>query len=235
MHLTFISLTSPVKLHIPIAVIALAAIPLAIWFGMSRPEETSALPGKSYHQAVAIQTSIQAPAKPQEPQPTTPADTIARFPNKLQKQPFSQPQLLTPSAVAPEQIASVENVPSDKGRPESASSYQRKASAPTTIDPSQPAAVHPASPGATLLVQNQQVTVDGYLPLPKSTGSALSVEITPVPNEPTSSDTTNISAANPRKRSAGLTYEEQLFRARWGWAAYDSVRRAAMENNQPAQ
>lgn len=32
-----------------------------------------------------------------------------------------------------------------------------------------------------------------------------------------------------KKLHAAFTHEEELFRTKWGWAAYDAVRRAAME------
>lgn len=42
---------------------------------------------------------------------------------------------------------------------------------------------------------------------------------------PSSSD----SSAMSDKTRSGFTREEELFRTRWGWAAYDDVQRAAFE------
>ena len=94
------------------------------------------------------------------------------------------------------------------------------------VDPAQPANWMPA--GA------QHVSVQGFVPATGGRGAALDVIITPAASgnyataqsgsQTTTAGTTN--ATQPRA-TTGLTYEEQLFRTRWGWAAYGAAQRAA--------
>jgi hypothetical protein len=93
-------------------------------------------------------------------------------------------------------------------------------------------AVHPSGPGNQLVVQGQRVTVDGIVKGADGRPVNLEVSVDPVAASPVSV------AADPRRsashssrmvRSGGLTYEEELFRTKWGWAAFDAARRAAME------
>jgi hypothetical protein len=100
------------------------------------------------------------------------------------------------------------------------------------VDPAQPANWMPA--GA------QHVSVQGYVPATGGRGAALDVLITPAApgnyattqsvsqtNTAAATNATTAPPANEPRTTTGLTYEEQLFRTRWGWAAYGATQRAA--------
>ncbi len=83
----------------------------------------------------------------------------------------------------------------------------------------------PRSGGVLLTVGRQLVQVEAFARQPAASAPALQVAITPLPE-----DSAAPAARRPsRPASHGLTHEEELFRTKWGWAAYDAVRRAAME------
>ncbi len=74
----------------------------------------------------------------------------------------------------------------------------------------------PAQPGHSLTTGNSRVEVEGLTVSPGETKlDAAITELRPR------------GAAEPATRSAGLTYGEELFRTKWGWAAFNHARRAA--------
>lgn len=81
------------------------------------------------------------------------------------------------------------------------------------------------SPGAILHVIGQPVVVEAYQPMSGGTGPALSVVV----SDPASSTSPVFpDPAEAHVRNFGFTREEQLFRTRWGWAAYEATRRAVL-------
>lgn len=64
--------------------------------------------------------------------------------------------------------------------------------------------------------------VTAFQPLPGATGAALEVWVTEAPAQ------TDPPMSGSRGR-AGFSYEDALFRMRWGWAAHEAARRAARE------
>jgi hypothetical protein len=93
------------------------------------------------------------------------------------------------------------------------------------------------------------VLVEAYTPLPGSPAPALHIVITPsTENTPGITGLPPESNSNPspipknrpaaRNTSAhhpGFTHEEELFRTKWGWAAYDAVRRAALTSDNSSE
>ena len=78
-----------------------------------------------------------------------------------------------------------------------------------------PISVDPASPGNQLTAHGQLVQVTAKEPAPE--GDALHVLITPSNQQ------------NPSSALSGFTLEEELFRTRWGWEAFDRIQKAARQ------
>ena len=73
--------------------------------------------------------------------------------------------------------------------------------------------VNPDAPGNRLTTDEQTITVEAYQPVPA--GNELTIHITP-----------SSQGARSDFRS-GFTHEEEQFRAKWGWAAFDQTQRIA--------
>jgi len=91
--------------------------------------------------------------------------------------------------------------------------------------------VNPVSPGNALVSNGQRVSIQQVLTGVGGRGTALDVIITPAGDTPHYSASAQSGAdvvQNHASRSrAGLTYEQELFRTKWGWAAYNAANRAA--------
>ena len=94
-------------------------------------------------------------------------------------------------------------------------------SAPSSLPSSLPSSAHtdgfqssgPAQPtGDTLTVDQQIVTVQAYERTPA--GNALDIGVSPA------------AASNRPIAAGGFTLEEEQFRTKWGWVAFDQVQRA---------
>lgn len=95
-----------------------------------------------------------------------------------------------------------------------------------------------AAPGSTLSFNNQTATVTAAQPVSGSNGVALAVvmedsmhpspETSPEPS-PEISDAPAPDSSDGIVRNKGFTYEESLFRMRWGWAAYGQVQKILRE------
>lgn len=102
----------------------------------------------------------------------------------------------------------------------------------------------PSSPGTSLTVEEQAVTVEATLEVAGSPDPSLSVLIgqpADLANQPEPPDAPVSQAAEPLTSltggpaAPGMTYEEQIFRTKWGWAAYDQARRAALAEPQTGE
>ena len=100
--------------------------------------------------------------------------------------------------------------------------------------------VDPTQPANWMLSGGQYVSVQGYVPATDGRGPTLDVLLTPAAaggsattqsgSQTSTATATNATTAPPpaeSQRTNGLTYEEQLFRSKWGWAAYAAAQRAA--------
>jgi len=102
--------------------------------------------------------------------------------------------------------------------------------------------VNPHLPSNHFWAGNQQVAVQGYEPAGPGRGLALDLSLTPASAGPSTTQTAASSAATGTAASGtgqasdttptarlqrGLTYEEQLFRSKWGWSAYAAAQRMA--------
>ncbi len=87
--------------------------------------------------------------------------------------------------------------------------------------------VDPSLPGNFLVANGQQVSIQQMITGGPVKGMALDVVVTSVAEEDASAQSKP--HAVPDQTSlprAGFTYEQQLFRSKWGWAAYDAANRA---------
>lgn len=103
-------------------------------------------------------------------------------------------------------------------------------------------AVAVSAPGNSLQVNDQRVEVSGYQTARNSPGVGLALSISSVepPHEgelvsslqsSTSSATpTTSDSPEPSALRRGFTYEEELFRSKWGWAAFGQAQLATREN-----
>jgi len=106
-------------------------------------------------------------------------------------------------------------------------------------DEAQAIPVDPVSPGNTLSVREQQVSVQSYQKTAQ--GNALSVLVTPKPSPSTGSSVKQmpesevletqppsaVALQQISRPSIGFTHEEELFRTKWGWNAFAQVQREA--------
>ncbi len=87
--------------------------------------------------------------------------------------------------------------------------------------------VDPSLPGNFLVANGQQVSIQQMVTGGPVKGMALDVVVTSVAEEDASAqskpDAVPDQTSLPR---AGFTYEQQLFRSKWGWAAYAAANRA---------
>jgi len=94
------------------------------------------------------------------------------------------------------------------------------------------APVSASSPGNALRVDQRTVVVRGFRVVPGASGVALAVSVEDgsalkTPDSPdVRPEATASTATHPRR---GLTYEDELFRTRWGWSAFADVQHAALE------
>ncbi|MES2705641.1 MAG: hypothetical protein V4726_03465 [Verrucomicrobiota bacterium] len=86
--------------------------------------------------------------------------------------------------------------------------------------------------------------VEATSPVPGSNSPALEIAIATRSSDPAGLSA-GLSASDAEGRSetptareamhSGFTHEEELFRTRWGWAAFDDVQRAAFEAAQTSE
>lgn len=83
--------------------------------------------------------------------------------------------------------------------------------------------VNSDAPGIRLTESGRTVTVEAFTPLHGQTGPALTIALTE------SNPDADPAADRISRHRPGFTYEDQIFRTKWGWAAHEAVRRAARE------
>lgn len=108
-----------------------------------------------------------------------------------------------------------------------------------------------SAPGSLLSINNQIARVTAFQPIPGTKGVTLAVDVEDMtPDQPTFVEPTQVletesnnpatppdlsspsdtpPSSNTVARSSGFTYEQQLFRTKWGWAAYDQVQKLLRE------
>ena len=98
--------------------------------------------------------------------------------------------------------------------------------------------VDPAQPSNWMRAGEEYVSVQGYMPAAPGRGVALDVVLTPAAassggvstasaGSTTAQSVSQTSAGAAPRPATGFTYDEQLFRSKWGWAAYAAAQRAA--------
>lgn len=99
----------------------------------------------------------------------------------------------------------------------------------------------PSAPGSSLSLDSQTAVVTAAQPVPGSRGVALGIvvedmppdavavpDFSPVPGQEPAG-TTDLSTPGPIARRSGFTHQQELFRTKWGWAAYDQVQKILRE------
>jgi biotin carboxyl carrier protein len=141
------------------------------------------------------------------------------------KQSDSKPFLPNPfPQAAPQSATASTPAPALPPRPQPAPPFSKAAVEQLT-------AVDSALPGNFLVANGQRVSIQQVVTGGTTGGRALDVAITPVADAAkTSASGQGESDMAPNQTGgtrAGFTYEQQLFRSKWGWAAYDAANRAA--------
>jgi|GEM_PF-3277475 len=155
-------------------------------------------------------------------------------------------QETAPAALPAEEDSALLSIASS-GSSESSIDEGQKASSEFVWDETKAIAVEPGAEGDTFFVQGQQVTVQSYQRTPQ--GNALAVVVKreePLPTGSPVTQATELAVAElqttetqsaiaqeaPRparsRFTMGFTYEEELFRAKWGWNAYAQAQREAV-------
>lgn len=105
---------------------------------------------------------------------------------------------------------------------------------PIEIGPSS-TLLDPATPGSVLTAGNTTVQVEAITPRPGQSAPALHLLLqdAPASSVPPSYQDQPIRESQPSPShptaAAGFTYQEEIFRTKWGWAAFDAARRAALD------
>ncbi len=105
---------------------------------------------------------------------------------------------------------------SSSGSPDLSSS---PVTVPSAADSPVPVPANPADAGNHFTAHGQLVEVTASEPSPA--GPILHIQLTEAASRPSSAH-----SSSPR---LGFSLEEELFRTRWGWEAYDRVQRAALQ------
>lgn len=99
----------------------------------------------------------------------------------------------------------------------------------------------PSAPGSSLSLDNQTAIVTASQPVPGSRGVALGVVVEDTPPNPVvvpdfspapgqePADAPDLPTPGPVARRSGFSHQQELFRTRWGWAAYDQVQKILRE------
>lgn len=206
------------SLLLPFTGFALVAIAVAvIVIGNSSPVPASrAAATGSKRESVALVPSHTSISLSAGEKSTSPASFVSR--NRREKShvtPVTRSSPTTPSV--PTRTATTEEI---HAALRASGSTQLSALRPVDFpaaqaapDPAALVAVDPDAPGNRLTTSEHSIIVESYQPVPA--GNELNVLITPT------GETPSVHA------NGGFTREEEQFRAKWGWAAYDQVKRTA--------
>lgn len=100
----------------------------------------------------------------------------------------------------------------------------------------------PSAPGSSLSLDNQTATVTAAQPVSGSQGVALAVVVEDLPPHPVAlpdsssgsgteaADAPDLPTSGPVARRNGFTYQQELFRTKWGWSAYNQVQKMLRED-----
>jgi hypothetical protein len=101
----------------------------------------------------------------------------------------------------------------------------------STIPPPEP--LDPYLPGHSLAAAGQRVYVEGMQYLQPTNQTALDVAVVPetqvASSSPLPSARAEVGSPFPERFGRGFTYEEELFRSKWGWERYNATMDAAQE------
>ncbi|BCU79483.1 hypothetical protein [Luteolibacter sp. LG18] len=89
--------------------------------------------------------------------------------------------------------------------------------------------VEASLPGNTLRVNRGSVLVRGFRPVSGTSGVALAVSVEKTADG--GEDEALVAPVASRHPRRGLSYEDELFRTKWGWTAFADVRQTALETS----
>lgn len=122
---------------------------------------------------------------------------------------------------APASFSALPSGPSSAGQP---LNFPSGSEAVTPVAGPAPASltgdIDPSDPGNSFAANGQRVSVENAETLPNG-DQAMDFSVAP--------DEASLSKDSSGEWSTGFTYEQELFRAKWGWAAFSEAQRAAWE------
>jgi hypothetical protein len=88
------------------------------------------------------------------------------------------------------------------------------------------------TPGATLFFSGREAVIAATKPVPDAGNPSLSININPAIETPVATQPEETASYQRRPvMHRGFTYEEEIFRTKWGWAAYDQVQKVLREES----
>lgn len=165
-----------------------------------------------------------------------------------ESRPFNPPRTSRPSSpeTAPYTVATsptsstVSTYTARNAGPATASSAPSTAAAPSaSVAPvpaagssaailSSPVAISiPSGPGNSIRYRGQQAAITASRSATDSAPASLDASVTPVTEQSPSSGTAQAGTSPGAVSGSSMPFDDQLFRTKWGWEAYDQARKAA--------
>lgn len=85
----------------------------------------------------------------------------------------------------------------------------------------------PSGPGNSITYRGQQAAITASRAATDSAPASLDASVTPATEQSPSSSTTQAGTSPGAVSGSSMPFDDQLFRTKWGWEAYDQARRAA--------
>lgn len=85
----------------------------------------------------------------------------------------------------------------------------------------------PAGPGNSITYRGQQAAITAARAATDSEPASLDASVTPVAGSASNSSTVQTGNSTEATTSSSMPFDDQLFRTKWGWEAYDQARKAA--------
>ncbi|GAT31456.1 hypothetical protein TSACC_14 [Terrimicrobium sacchariphilum] len=85
----------------------------------------------------------------------------------------------------------------------------------------------PAGPGNSITYRGQQAAITAARAATDSEPASLDASVTSVAGSAPNSSTAQTGNSTEAPQSSSMSFDDQLFRTKWGWEAYDQARKAA--------
>ncbi len=193
------------------------------------------------------ETPTASPTRPQEK-----SEVSASFPPSAESRPSFPSQASQSSRLEANSYAAAGAAPSSPVSPSkvrrssgvSAQSSQAasiSSGSPSTIDsaplpvagsvapaPSSLAVISiPTGPGNSITYRGQQAAITASRAATDSQSASLDAVVTPVSEQSSNSGNAQAGNSSGSKSNGTMSFDDQLFRTKWGWEAYDQARKAA--------